>query len=139
MLYTKVQPQSFLSSGEEMFNIYWHGSQLVQWRATIWTNFLFAFLHINPLLKIQTGRRRPYLLMDQNRIRACTTRSIDKFRKNLNSDLRGDALVKDCNSGFGGVILLKRKRTDGLIVLGFNDTSTLVGHFLSSPREREKR
>ena len=26
-----------------------------------------------------------------------------------------------------------------LIVLGFNDTSTLVGHFLSSPREREKR
>ena len=26
----------------------------------------------------------------------------------------------------------------GLIVLGFNDTSTLVGHFVSSPREREK-
>ena len=26
----------------------------------------------------------------------------------------------------------------GLIVLGFNDTSTLVGHFMSSPREREK-
>ena len=26
-----------------------------------------------------------------------------------------------------------------LIVLGFNDTSTLVGQFLSSPREREKR
>ena len=25
------------------------------------------------------------------------------------------------------------------IVLGFNDTSTLVGHFVSSPREREKR
>ena len=24
-------------------------------------------------------------------------------------------------------------------VLGFNDTSTLVGHFVSSPREREKR
>ena len=24
------------------------------------------------------------------------------------------------------------------IVLGFNDTSTLVGHFVSSPREREK-
>ena len=24
-------------------------------------------------------------------------------------------------------------------MLGFNDTSTLVGHFLSSPREREKR
>ena len=28
--------------------------------------------------------------------------------------------------------------TDVLIVLGFNDTSTLVGHFVSSPREREK-
>ena len=26
-----------------------------------------------------------------------------------------------------------------LIVLGFNDTSTLVGHFVSFPREREKR
>ena len=26
-----------------------------------------------------------------------------------------------------------------LIVLGFNDTSTLVGHFVSSSREREKR
>ena len=25
------------------------------------------------------------------------------------------------------------------IVLGFNDTSTLEGHFVSSPREREKR
>ena len=25
-----------------------------------------------------------------------------------------------------------------LIVLGFNDTSTLVDHFVSSPREREK-
>ena len=25
------------------------------------------------------------------------------------------------------------------IVLGFNDTSTLVGYFVSSPREREKR
>ena len=26
-----------------------------------------------------------------------------------------------------------------LIVLGLNDTSTLEGHFVSSPREREKR
>ena len=26
-----------------------------------------------------------------------------------------------------------------MIVLGFNDMSTLVGHFASSPREREKR
>ena len=30
-------------------------------------------------------------------------------------------------------------KTHLLIVLGFNDTSTLVGHFVSSPREREKR
>ena len=27
----------------------------------------------------------------------------------------------------------------GLIVLGFNDTSTIVGHFVSSLRKREKR
>ena len=26
-----------------------------------------------------------------------------------------------------------------LCVLGFNDTSTIVGHFVSSPRKREKR
>ena len=26
-----------------------------------------------------------------------------------------------------------------MVVLGFNDTSTLVGHFVSSPRERENR
>ena len=29
--------------------------------------------------------------------------------------------------------------TNWLIVLGFNDTSTHEGHFVSSPREREKR
>ena len=28
---------------------------------------------------------------------------------------------------------------DWLTVLGFNDTSTLEGHFVSSPREREKK
>ena len=28
-------------------------------------------------------------------------------------------------------------RSFTLIVLGFNDTSTLVGHFVSSPRKRE--
>ena len=32
-----------------------------------------------------------------------------------------------------------RDKEERLIVLGFNDTSTLVGHFVSSPREREKR
>ena len=29
--------------------------------------------------------------------------------------------------------------TGSLIVLGFNNTSTLVGHFVPSPKEREKR
>ena len=29
--------------------------------------------------------------------------------------------------------------TSKLILLGFNDTSTLVGHFVSSPKKREKR
>ena len=33
----------------------------------------------------------------------------------------------------------KPENPDWLIVLGFNDTSTLEGHFVSSPREREKR
>ena len=33
----------------------------------------------------------------------------------------------------------KRHTMFQLIVLGFNDTSTLEGHFVSSPREREKR
>ena len=28
---------------------------------------------------------------------------------------------------------------DWLTMLGFNDTSNLVGHFVLSPREREKR
>ena len=32
----------------------------------------------------------------------------------------------------------EHQKTD-LIVLGLNDTSTLVGHFVSSPREREKK
>ena len=31
------------------------------------------------------------------------------------------------------------KLIDWLIVLGFNNKSTLVGNFVSSPREREKR
>ena len=32
-----------------------------------------------------------------------------------------------------------KQQPGSLIVLGFNDKSTLVGHFVSSPREREKR
>ena len=37
------------------------------------------------------------------------------------------------------VILNMEQGMADLIVLGFNDTSTLEGHFVSSPREREKR
>ena len=32
-----------------------------------------------------------------------------------------------------------RSRRELVVVLGFNDTSTLAAHFVSSPREREKR
>ena len=39
-------------------------------------------------------------------------------------------LLSECNK----IIDLNQE----LIVLGFNDTSTLVGHFVSSPREWEK-
>ena len=35
--------------------------------------------------------------------------------------------------------LLIRSALVKLIVLGFNDTSALVGHFVLSPRERERR
>ena len=41
-----------------------------------------------------------------------------------------------------GHSVISIKCNDGmtiLIELGFNDTSTLVGHFVSSPRERMKR
>ena len=36
-------------------------------------------------------------------------------------------------------IMLAKQLCCFLIELGFNDTSTLVGHFVSSLREREKR
>ena len=38
-----------------------------------------------------------------------------------------------------GLYCLHKSIVNWLIVLGFNDTSTLVGHFVSSPRERDKR
>ena len=40
---------------------------------------------------------------------------------------------------YNGVEVYYLKGFFFLIVLGFNDTSTLEGHFVSSPREREKR
>ena len=36
-----------------------------------------------------------------------------------------------------GVSIHLKLLIDWLTVLGFNDTSTLVGHFVSSPKERE--
>ena len=45
----------------------------------------------------------------------------------------GDTLIHLC------LVDLSTAALCTLIVLGFNDTSTLVGHFVSSPREREKR
>ena len=38
-----------------------------------------------------------------------------------------------------GPCFVTGQRVNDLIELGFNDTSALVGHFVSSPREREKR
>ena len=35
--------------------------------------------------------------------------------------------------------VVESSQPPALIVLGFNDMSTLEGHFVSSPREREKR
>ena len=52
MLYTKIQPQSFLGSGEEdfeCFTMYRHGSHLAQWRGTIRTNYQYPFDRKSPL------------------------------------------------------------------------------------------
>ena len=47
--------------------------------------------------------------------------------------------VKCVYSSVKGSVAIDFQFLFELIVLGFNDTSTLVGHFVSSPREREKR
>ena len=51
MLYTKIQPQSFLSSGEDfsVFTIYGHVCYIVQWREIIRTKCQYPFdrrLHV---------------------------------------------------------------------------------------------
>ena len=38
-----------------------------------------------------------------------------------------------------GACFVTGQRVIDLIELGFNDTSTLVGHFVSSPRKRESQ
>ena len=47
MLYTKIQPQSFLGSGEEDFQAFFticgHDGHLVQLHGTIWTNWQYLF------------------------------------------------------------------------------------------------
>ena len=53
-----------------------------------------------------------------------------------------DQLASSEANWFGSTLFAKAvhiRVQQVLIVLGFNDTSTLVGHFVSSPREREKR
>ena len=42
-------------------------------------------------------------------------------------------------NSMNGPFVVTGQRVIDLIEMGFNDTSTLVGHFVSSPREREKR
>ena len=53
-------------------------------------------------------------------------------------------LFMDHGHGFfywsvNGPCFLTGQRVIDLIELGFNDTLTLVGHFVSSPREKEKK
>ena len=56
--------------------------------------------------------------------------------KKLRKPLFSQTLHKGCVCyGFAPMTPLYIKEHE----LGFNDTSTLVGHFVSSPREREKR
>ena len=43
------------------------------------------------------------------------------------------------HKSMNGPCFVTGQRVIDLIELGFNNTSTLVGHFASSPREREKR
>ena len=45
---------------------------------------------------------------------------------------------KCCSTHTCSILFMKNK-LKVKIGLGFNDTLTLVGHFVSSPREREKR
>ena len=49
------------------------------------------------------------------------------------------SLLSGCIQNLKTLALIADEKSDDLIVLGFNDTSTLEGHFVSSPREREKR
>ena len=50
-----------------------------------------------------------------------------------------DAIDKEMCKKVRDLVYSDRRIQVDLIELGFNDTSTLVGHFVSSPREREKR
>ena len=75
MLYIKIQPQSFLDSGEEdflsfkCFTIYGHGGHLVHWRGTIRTNWQYPF------------PRRPHVKSSEN----CSSSFRDEDIKTLHN------------------------------------------------------
>ena len=63
-------------------------------------------------------------------------RGLTHFRLNK---LCPQYILEESNFNFRYIRLCDLHIPRFLIVLGFNDTSTLEGHFVSSPREREKR
>ena len=74
----------------------------------------------------------------------CRTHTAPAYSKN--ADLVGNSFPN--SYGIGRVFTITalwvlheilRTKPEKMIVLGFNDTSTLEGHFVSSPREREER
>ena len=60
MLYTKIQPQSFLGSGEEDFYMFFitfgHGGHLVQWFKIIGTNCQYPFNRMPHVKSWKTGQ-----------------------------------------------------------------------------------
>ena len=50
-----------------------------------------------------------------------------------------DQLLNVCSSQIIKILGMQLAAVKLILVLGFNDMSTLLGHFVSSPREREKR
>ena len=65
------------------------------------------------------------------------------YRAMLNAGVTKSVTGKQCkprsDASERGVWSTQFALETGLIALGFNDTSTLVGHLVSSPRERKKR
>ena len=102
-------------------SLHLHYVEYLDWRFSKWPPWLPSSIWVQNILAILNLYFAP---MPPN-----------KFQLHLNYSLGGDIFWR-----------FSRWRTwrpswisDWLIVLGFNDTSTLEGHFVSSPREREKR